>query len=112
MSTTYTRSDYQTDQEVRWCPGCGDYTILASVQMFLAGLAVTLGNPKIMVFYLALLPTIVDLGGVAAGEWLQLSITALIVLACVDIAWVVLAARARILLRTPAAVRFTNMGSW
>jgi len=38
MSTTYTRADFQTDQEVRWCPGCGDYTILAAVQMFLAGL--------------------------------------------------------------------------
>ncbi len=34
----YERSDFQTDQEVRWCPGCGDYTILASVQMFLASL--------------------------------------------------------------------------
>jgi 2-oxoglutarate/2-oxoacid ferredoxin oxidoreductase subunit beta len=43
MSTpTYTRADFQTDQEVRWCPGCGDYTILASVQMFLAGL----GRPR------------------------------------------------------------------
>ena len=36
----YTRSDFQTDQEVRWCPGCGDYTILASVQNFLADLGV------------------------------------------------------------------------
>ncbi len=35
---SYTRKDFQTDQEVRWCPGCGDYTILASVQQFLAGL--------------------------------------------------------------------------
>ena len=35
---SYTRGDFQTDQEVRWCPGCGDYTILASVQMFLAEL--------------------------------------------------------------------------
>jgi 2-oxoglutarate ferredoxin oxidoreductase subunit beta len=32
----YTRADFQSDQEVRWCPGCGDYTILASVQTFLA----------------------------------------------------------------------------
>jgi 2-oxoglutarate/2-oxoacid ferredoxin oxidoreductase subunit beta len=39
---TYTRADFQTDQEVRWCPGCGDYTILASVQQFLAGL----GRPR------------------------------------------------------------------
>ena len=36
MTTTYTRSDFQSDQEVRWCPGCGDYTILASVQKFAA----------------------------------------------------------------------------
>jgi len=39
-ATTYERSDFQSDQEVRWCPGCGDYTILATVQNFLADLAV------------------------------------------------------------------------
>ena len=38
----YTRKDFQTDQEVRWCPGCGDYTVLASVQGFLA----ELGRPR------------------------------------------------------------------
>jgi 2-oxoglutarate ferredoxin oxidoreductase subunit beta len=27
----YTKKDFQTDQEVRWCPGCGDYAILNSV---------------------------------------------------------------------------------
>ena len=33
MSTpTLTRKDFVTDQEVRWCPGCGDYAILAAVQ--------------------------------------------------------------------------------
>ena len=37
---TYSRSDFQTDQEVRWCPGCGDYTILAAVQSFMANLGV------------------------------------------------------------------------
>jgi 2-oxoglutarate ferredoxin oxidoreductase subunit beta len=39
-ATRYERSDFQSDQEVRWCPGCGDYTILASVQNFLVGLDV------------------------------------------------------------------------
>jgi 2-oxoglutarate ferredoxin oxidoreductase subunit beta len=39
-ATRYSRQDFQSDQEVRWCPGCGDYTILASVQNFLAGLDV------------------------------------------------------------------------
>ncbi|HLU53684.1 MAG TPA: 2-oxoacid:ferredoxin oxidoreductase subunit beta [Acidimicrobiia bacterium] len=42
MTITHTRADFQTDQEVRWCPGCGDYTILASVQNFLA----TLDRPR------------------------------------------------------------------
>jgi 2-oxoglutarate/2-oxoacid ferredoxin oxidoreductase subunit beta len=37
---TYSRSDFQTDQEVRWCPGCGDYTILAAVQGFMANMGV------------------------------------------------------------------------
>ena len=27
-----TKKDFQSDQEVRWCPGCGDYSILAQVQ--------------------------------------------------------------------------------
>ncbi len=27
-----TKRDFQTDQEVRWCPGCGDYAILSAVQ--------------------------------------------------------------------------------
>ncbi len=31
-SVPLTRKDFQTDQEVRWCPGCGDYAILAAVQ--------------------------------------------------------------------------------
>jgi 2-oxoglutarate ferredoxin oxidoreductase subunit beta len=29
---TLTNKDFQTDQEVRWCPGCGDYAILSAVQ--------------------------------------------------------------------------------
>jgi 2-oxoglutarate ferredoxin oxidoreductase subunit beta len=33
-----TAKDYATDQEVRWCPGCGDYAILKGVQRTLADL--------------------------------------------------------------------------
>jgi 2-oxoglutarate ferredoxin oxidoreductase subunit beta len=32
---TLTAKDFKSDQEVRWCPGCGDYAILASVQSFM-----------------------------------------------------------------------------
>ncbi len=31
-ATTATRKDFASDQEVRWCPGCGDYSVLANVQ--------------------------------------------------------------------------------
>ena len=30
-----TAKDFKSDQEVRWCPGCGDYAILASLQSFM-----------------------------------------------------------------------------
>ncbi len=31
-----TAKDYASDQEVRWCPGCGDYAILKAMQKTLA----------------------------------------------------------------------------
>ncbi|WP_067713480.1 2-oxoacid:ferredoxin oxidoreductase subunit beta [Nocardia yamanashiensis] len=36
--------DYTSDQEVRWCPGCGDYVILATVRGFLAELGLEREN--------------------------------------------------------------------
>jgi 2-oxoglutarate/2-oxoacid ferredoxin oxidoreductase subunit beta len=36
--------DFKTDQEVRWCPGCGDYAILAAVQGFLPELGLRREN--------------------------------------------------------------------
>ena len=35
-----TRADWQSDQEVRWCPGCGDYSILTALQLLLPDLGV------------------------------------------------------------------------
>ena len=32
---TYTAKDFVSDQEVKWCPGCGDYSILKQVQSIL-----------------------------------------------------------------------------
>ena len=40
--TSLTKKDFSTDQDVRWCPGCGDYAILAQVQRVLP----TLGIPR------------------------------------------------------------------
>jgi 2-oxoglutarate ferredoxin oxidoreductase subunit beta len=35
-----TMKDFKSDQEVRWCPGCGDYAILAAMQSFLPELGI------------------------------------------------------------------------
>ena len=35
VAVNLTRKDFQSDQEVRWCPGCGDYSILAAMQLLL-----------------------------------------------------------------------------
>ncbi len=35
-----TRKDFESDQDVRWCPGCGDYAVLASVQRVLPDLGI------------------------------------------------------------------------
>src|SRR5687768_4068973 len=35
-----TKKDWSSDQEVRWCPGCGDYSILTAVQMLMPDLGV------------------------------------------------------------------------
>ena len=38
---TLTAKDFTSDQEVRWCPGCGDYAIVAAMQSTLADLGVS-----------------------------------------------------------------------
>ena len=38
----YTPKDFKSDQEIRWCPGCGDHGIINSVQKAMA----ELGYPK------------------------------------------------------------------
>jgi len=38
------RADWQSDQEVRWCPGCGDYSILTAMQLLMPELGVRREN--------------------------------------------------------------------
>ncbi len=47
MSPQYKRADFASDQDVRWCPGCGDYAILAAVQRMMPNLP---GNKEDHVF--------------------------------------------------------------
>ncbi len=80
----------------------------SALRMFIAGLTVTLGNPKIMIFYVALLPSIIDLAGVTPVGWLELLGAMFLTLVVVHLSWVMLAARARQFLRSRRAVRIAN----
>ena len=40
MSATLGKADFQSDQETRWCPGCGDYAVLSAVQQFMPELGI------------------------------------------------------------------------
>lgn len=82
-----------------------------SWKLFLTGLAVTLGNPKIMMFYLALLPTIIDLSSVSLIGWAELTFAMLLVLIAVDFGWAFAATQARRLLRSARAMRIANRTS-
>lgn len=80
-------------------------------RLFLGGLAVTMGNPKVMVFYLALLPSLVDMRRIDLLAYLELVLVVAAVLAVVFGGWIALAARARRLLRSPLAVRRAHRAS-
>ena len=79
--------------------------------LFLGGLAVALGNPKVMVFYLALLPNLIDLNRVTLLGYAELVAVTACVLTVVDGSYIVLAARARRLLRSARAMRMVNRGT-
>jgi 2-oxoglutarate ferredoxin oxidoreductase subunit beta len=49
MTDTLTKKDFASDQETRWCPGCGDYAVLAAVQ----GLMPELGIPPHRVVFVS-----------------------------------------------------------
>lgn len=77
-------------------------------KLFFAGMTVTLGNPKIMMFYMALLPSIIDIGAVTIVGWAELVATMLLVLIAIDFGWALLASKARAFLKSRRAVRIAN----
>ena len=70
-----------------------------------------MGNPKVMVFYLALLPALIDTARVTVVGYAELVAVTLGVLAIVFTGYVVLASRARRLFTSPRALRLVNRGT-
>lgn len=83
----------------------------STFQALMSGLFVTLGNPKAMLFYLALVPTIVDITKVTFSDYVILILVSMGVLLIVTIPYIALAAKARDLLRHPAALKRLNRAS-
>jgi threonine/homoserine/homoserine lactone efflux protein len=79
-----------------------------SLRLFAAGLILMLGNPKVMVFYLALLPNLIDLGAITPVGFAELIVVTLVVVLCVDGTYVLTAARARLLFKSARALRWMN----
>ncbi|MBB4274952.1 LysE family translocator [Rhizobium mongolense] len=83
----------------------------SAAKLFFAGMTVTLGNPKIMMFYVALLPSIIDIHSVTIVGWTELVATMFVVLILIDVSWALLAAKARGFLKSRRAIRIANRAS-
>ncbi len=83
----------------------------SSLQRFLSGFAITLGNPIVMGFYLALLPTVVNLEKLNVFECLQIAIAIASIRSVVFVTYALTADRARQLFASPYVIRFLNRGS-
>lgn len=80
-------------------------TVLA---LFLSGLTVCLGNPKVMAFYWALVPTLLDVTRVTVAGWLQLVAATLACLTVIFGGYMLAADRARQMFRHGDAIRVVN----
>ena len=78
------------------------------VRLFLGGIAVGSGNPKTMLFYLALLPTLLPLEAIMVADYALLVATQVVVYGAILVGYVVLAARARRAFASARAMKVVN----
>ena len=78
------------------------------IASFFAGLAITLGNPKTIVFYLAITPVVIDVQAVDAPTFIVLAAITATVLYIVLLPYLALAARARLAMKNPRALKVLN----
>lgn len=89
----------------------GQSTRRGLLRATLEGIAITLGNPKVIVFYGALLPTFFDLTALGSGGIVTLMAIVGAVVLVTNSAIALAASRARTSLRSPKAVRWINRGA-
>jgi threonine/homoserine/homoserine lactone efflux protein len=80
-------------------------------QLFLGSLALTLGNPKTMIFFLAVLPTVVELKSLSVTGFLEIVAVIVVMMPLVLGGYAFGASRARRLFSRPQAVRWVQRGT-
>jgi threonine/homoserine/homoserine lactone efflux protein len=80
-------------------------------RLFLTGVAINLGNPKVIAFFLALLPTVVEVGTLTPQDFVELAAIIVAIASNVLTAYVLAAARARRLFTSSRAAQLLNRGS-
>lgn len=83
----------------------------AQLRGFASGLAMTLSNPKTILFYMAFLPAFVDLTTVTATDAVLMAAIVVGVLSCVLLGYSLTASRARHLFRSARALKTLNQGA-
>jgi threonine/homoserine/homoserine lactone efflux protein len=81
------------------------------VRAFLGALSLTLGNPKVIVFFLSIMPLVVDLRAMTIGTFAEIAVIMPLVLAPVLVVYALAANRARALFRSPHAMKMINRGA-
>jgi threonine/homoserine/homoserine lactone efflux protein len=83
-------------------PGAG------GARVFVGALSLTLGNPKVIVFFLSIMPLVVDLGALHVATAVALAATIIGVLSAVLLTYALAANRARALLHSSRAIKLVN----
>ena len=82
-----------------------------SGRTFLSGLSLTLGNPKVVVFYVAFLPAFMDLQSLSVGGLITASVVVSATLCMVLAGYAAMAAKARQMFHTPRAIKNLHRGA-
>lgn len=77
-------------------------------RLFLGGIALTLGNPKVMVFFLSILPLVVDLDRMSALVFAEIAGLIVLIIGATMLAYAYAADRARRLVASPRMMRIVN----
>jgi len=80
-------------------------------RLFLGALALTLGNPKVIIFFLSIMPLIIDVKNVTTASFLAIAALIVTVFAPVLLAYALLADQARRLFRSARAIRLIHRGT-